>query len=88
MLKFRSMVVNAEELKAKLARLNEMSGPVFKITNNPRVITVGRFLRKISLDELPQLLNVLIGEMSLAGPRPPLLSEVNMSFRNIVNVYQ
>ena len=78
MLKFRSMVVNAEELKAKLAHLNEMSGPVFKITNDPRVTSVGRFLRKTSLDELPQLWNVLVGEMSLVGPRPPLLSEVNM----------
>jgi len=78
MYKFRSMVVDAEELKAKLAHLNEMSGPVFKITNDPRVTTVGRFLRKTSLDELPQLWNVIRGDMSLVGPRPPLPSEVNM----------
>jgi len=78
MYKFRSMVVNAEELKAKLAHLNEMSGPVFKITNDPRVTPVGRLLRKTSLDELPQLWNVFLGEMSLVGPRPPLPSEVNM----------
>lgn len=76
--KFRSMVVNAEELKAELTHLNEMSGPVFKITNDPRVTSVGRFLRKTSLDELPQLWNVLMGDMSLVGPRPPLPSEVNM----------
>ncbi|AET70579.1 exopolysaccharide biosynthesis polyprenyl glycosylphosphotransferase [Desulfosporosinus orientis DSM 765] len=78
MYKFRSMVVNAEELKAKLAHLNEMSGPVFKISNDPRVTTIGRILRKTSLDELPQLWNVLMGDMSLVGPRPPLPSEVNL----------
>lgn len=78
MLKFRSMVVNAEELKAKLAHLNEMSGPVFKIKDDPRVTPIGKILRKTSLDELPQLWNVLVGEMSLVGPRPPLPKEVNM----------
>ncbi len=70
MYKFRSMVTNAEQLKHELAALNEMSGPVFKVTNDPRVTPVGRFLRKTSLDEFPQLLNVLKGEMSLVGPRP------------------
>ncbi len=78
MLKFRSMVVNAEELKEKLIHLNEMSGPVFKITNDPRVTKIGRIIRKTSLDELPQLWNVFINDMSLVGPRPPLPSEVNM----------
>jgi exopolysaccharide biosynthesis polyprenyl glycosylphosphotransferase len=76
MLKFRTMVVNAEELKDKLLAQNEMSGPVFKMKNDPRVTTVGRFLRKVSLDELPQFINVLRGEMSLVGPRPPILKEV------------
>ena len=76
--KFRSMVVNAEKLKAKLAHLNEMSGPVFKIADDPRVTTVGKFIRKTSIDELPQLLNVFNGNMSLVGPRPPLSSEVNL----------
>ncbi|MDB6136888.1 MAG: hypothetical protein JWM59_5131 [Verrucomicrobiales bacterium] len=74
--KFRSMVVNAEELKASLASKNEMSGPAFKIKNDPRVTKVGRILRKTSIDELPQLWNVLKGEMSLVGPRPPLPKEV------------
>ncbi len=70
MYKFRTMVVNAEELKLKYAHLNELQWPDFKITNDPRVTRVGRVLRKTSLDELPQLLNVLRGEMSLVGPRP------------------
>lgn len=78
MYKFRSMCINAEELKAELAYLNEMSGPVFKIKDDPRVTSVGKFLRKTSLDELPQLWNVLKQDMSLVGPRPPLPSEVNM----------
>lgn len=70
MYKFRSMVPNAEELKKKYAHLNELQWPDFKITNDPRVTRVGRILRKTSLDELPQLFNVIKGEMSLVGPRP------------------
>lgn len=76
MLKFRSMVTNAEQLKQELAALNEMSGPVFKVSKDPRVTPVGRFLRKWSVDELPQLFNVLRGEMSLVGPRPLPVDEV------------
>lgn len=76
MFKFRSMVTNAEQLKQELAALNEMSGPVFKVTNDPRITRVGKFLRKWSIDELPQLLNVVRGEMSLVGPRPLPLDEV------------
>jgi exopolysaccharide biosynthesis polyprenyl glycosylphosphotransferase len=76
MYKFRTMVTNAEQLKAELAALNEMSGPVFKLTNDPRVTRVGRWLRKFSLDEFPQLFNVLRGEMSLVGPRPQPVDEV------------
>ena len=76
MLKFRTMVTNAEQLKQELAALNEMSGPVFKVTNDPRVTRVGRFLRKWSIDELPQLWNVFRGEMSLVGPRPLPVDEV------------
>ena len=70
MYKFRSMAPNAEEIKLKLAHLNELKWPDFKITNDPRVTRVGGFLRKTSLDELPQLINVLKGDMSLVGPRP------------------
>jgi exopolysaccharide biosynthesis polyprenyl glycosylphosphotransferase len=68
--KFRTMVVNAEERMREIEHLNEVSGPVFKIKNDPRITPVGRFLRKASLDELPQLFNVLVGNMSLVGPRP------------------
>ena len=76
MLKFRSMVSNAEQLKQELAVLNEMNGPVFKVTNDPRVTAIGRLLRRYSIDELPQLVNVLRGEMSLVGPRPLPVDEV------------
>ncbi len=78
LLKFRSMVADAENRKTELAHLNEMDGPVFKIRKDPRVTRVGAILRKFSIDELPQLINVLRGEMSLVGPRPPLWSEVDL----------
>lgn len=75
-LKFRTMVTNAEDLKNTLLDKNEQEGPVFKIKNDPRVTKIGHFLRKSSLDELPQFINVLKGEMSIVGPRPPVPSEV------------
>ena len=71
-----SMVANAEELQSNLVALNEQNGPVFKIRRDPRITAFGRFIRKTSIDELPQLFNVLRGEMSLVGPRPPIPSEV------------
>ena len=73
--KFRSMVANADALRDELTSLNEMTGPVFKIANDPRITKVGAWLRKYSLDELPQLYSVLKGDMSLVGPRPPLVTE-------------
>jgi lipopolysaccharide/colanic/teichoic acid biosynthesis glycosyltransferase len=77
-IKFRTMVANAEALKFSLQGLNEQDGPVFKITNDPRVTRVGWFLRKTSFDELPQFFNVIRGEMSVVGPRPPIPTEVEM----------
>lgn len=77
MLKFRSMVVNAEALRARLEAQNEQSGPVFKMAHDPRVTAIGRFIRKYSIDELPQLFNIIRGEMSVVGPRPPLPKEVD-----------
>lgn len=76
LLKFRSMILNAEEMLDELKAQNEMSGPVFKIKEDPRVTRFGRFIRRYSIDELPQLFNVLRGDMSLVGPRPPLPEEV------------
>lgn len=78
MYKFRSMVQNAEELLKDLKDKNEMSGPMFKIKDDPRITNIGRFIRKTSIDELPQLFNVLKGEMSLVGPRPNLPREVDL----------
>nr|WP_247664162.1 sugar transferase [Heyndrickxia faecalis] len=76
MYKFRSMVMNAEEKLKDLLELNEVSGAMFKMKEDPRVTKIGRFIRKTSIDELPQLWNVLMGDMSLVGPRPPLPREV------------
>lgn len=74
--KFRTMVVNAEQLKKELEDKNEMTGPVFKMTNDPRITRMGRILRKTGIDEFPQFLNVFLGDMSIVGPRPPLPAEV------------
>lgn len=76
MYKFRTMVVNAEDLKESLMQYNEADGPVFKIKDDPRITKIGKFLRKSGLDELPQFINVLKGDMSLVGPRPPVPDEV------------
>jgi len=75
-LKFRTMHINAEALKASMAHLNQQTGPIFKHKNDPRITAVGRWLRRFSLDEMPQLLHVLQGEMTLVGPRPHLPCEV------------
>lgn len=83
-LKFRTMVVNAEALKAALMAQNEQDGPVFKMKADPRITRIGKYLRRYSLDELPQFFNVLGGEMSIVGPRPPLPSEVQQ-YRNEQN---
>lgn len=77
MYKFRTMVVNAESMKSELHEQNEADGPAFKIKKDPRITGFGRLLRKISIDELPQLLNVIKGDMSFVGPRPPLPEEVS-----------
>jgi len=76
MYKFRSMVTDADEQKESLRELNEADGPLFKIKNDPRQTRTGRLIRRLSLDELPQVFNVLLGQMSLVGPRPPLPEEV------------
>lgn len=85
MLKFRTMIQDAHELQKKLAARNNVDGPMFKIYDDPRVTRTGKFLRKTSLDELPQLINVLMGEMSLVGPRPLVMDEMKFSpsWRNI-----
>ncbi|CEQ10458.1 capsular polysaccharide biosynthsis protein [[Clostridium] sordellii] len=76
MYKFRSMVYNAEELLDELKEKNEMTGPAFKIKDDPRITKIGKFIRKTSIDELPQLFNILKGDMSFVGPRPPIPREV------------
>ncbi len=76
LIKFRSMVINAEALRDSLEKDNEMDGPVFKIRNDKRITKVGHFIRKTSIDELPQLFNIFLGDMSVVGPRPALPREV------------
>lgn len=76
--KFRSMYTNADSIKQQLAHLNEMRGPAFKITSDPRITPLGKWIRRHSLDELPQLYSVLRGQMSLVGPRPPLVNEYDL----------
>ena len=76
MFKFRSMCPNAHQMLDSLRDQNEMKGPAFKIKNDPRITKVGRFIRKTSIDELPQLVNIIMGDMSIIGPRPPLPEEV------------
>ena len=76
MIKFRTMVKDADQLLGQVQSLNETDGPTFKAENDPRLTKVGKFLRKTSLDELPQLINILLGQMSFVGPRPPLRNEV------------
>ena len=78
MLKFRSMAIDSEDRLKEIEHLNEVQGPIFKIKDDPRVTRVGKFIRKTSLDELPQLLNVLRGHMSLVGPRPMSIRDVNL----------
>ena len=82
--KFRSMYTDAEERKAELMKFNEADGPVFKMKNDPRITSVGRIIRKLSIDELPQLWNVLRGDMSLVGPRPPVPKEAPDQLRHVV----
>ena len=78
MFKFRSMVANADQLQASLEGQNEARGPIFKIAQDPRITPLGKFLRRTSLDELPQLWNVLIGDMSIVGPRPMSVRDVSL----------